>query len=161
VRINHEPKSEDTMTIQIRDAGETDAPALVRLIEQLAGGFELTNPLTEEYARECLAFPGSHVLLAEVEGEAIGLLSSSVRPDLFHAAPSCTIDELIVEQAHRGRGAGSALLGEVLRRAAALGCVEVSVTVMPDNEGAQRLYRSHGLVDEAVYLETHLEGGAP
>jgi ribosomal protein S18 acetylase RimI-like enzyme len=148
------------MEIRVRDAEAADAPALVRLIGELAGGFEQTHPLTEEYARECLAFPGSGALLAEVEGETIGLLSYSVRPDLFHAAPSCTIDELVVEHAHRGRGVGSALLGEVLRRAATLGCIEVSVTVMPDNQDAQRLYRAHGLVDEAVYLEAHLEGGA-
>lgn len=144
------------MTLRLHDATEADVTAIVRLIAELAEGYDISNPLTEEYARECLAFPGSHVLLAEAGGQAVGLLSYSVRPDLFHAAPSCQIDELVVQQAERGKGVGSALLAEVLRRAAALGCVEVSVTVMPDNEDAQRLYRAHGLVDEALYLETHL-----
>jgi ribosomal protein S18 acetylase RimI-like enzyme len=27
--------------------------------------------------------------------------------------------------------------------------------VLPDNQGAIRFYRSHGLVDEAIHLEKH------
>jgi ribosomal protein S18 acetylase RimI-like enzyme len=144
------------MTIQIRDATPADVRAIVGLIKELAGGYGAEDLLTEEYACECLAFPGSHALLAEAGGHAMGMLSYAVRPDLFHAAPSCTIDELIVHHAERGQGVGSALLKEVLRRAAALGCVEVTVTVMPENKEAQRLYRAHGLEDEALYLEAHL-----
>ncbi len=34
---------------------------------------------------------------------------------------------------------------------------EVSVTTMPDNQGAIRFYKRHGLVDEAVFLEKHFE----
>jgi ribosomal protein S18 acetylase RimI-like enzyme len=36
-----------------------------------------------------------------------------------------------------------------------MGCAEVSVSTLSDNEDAQRFYRSHGLVDEAVFLEKH------
>ena len=44
---------------------------------------------------------------------------------------------------------------EALAALEAAGCAEVSIAAMPENEGAQRLYRSLGLVDEAVYLEKH------
>jgi ribosomal protein S18 acetylase RimI-like enzyme len=150
-------KGEYSMSLLVREATEADASDIVRLIDELAEGDSVVQVLTEAYVRECLGFPGSHVLLTEVHGQAVGLLSYSVRPDLFHAAPSCQIDELVVQATERGKGVGNALLAEVLRRAAALGCVEVSVTVMPENKGAQRLYRAHGLVDEALYLETHLD----
>lgn len=76
---------------------------------------------------------------------------------VHHAAGSGLIEELIVSGSARGRGAGSALLADLLRRLAAAGCAEVSVSTMPDNEGAKRFYRSHGLVDEAVFLEKHFQ----
>jgi ribosomal-protein-alanine N-acetyltransferase len=65
------------------------------------------------------------------------------------------IEELVVRGGSRGRGVGSALLTEVVARLVEIGCTEASVTVMPDNEAAQRLYRRHGFVDEAVFLERH------
>jgi ribosomal protein S18 acetylase RimI-like enzyme len=140
----------------IRDAVPGDEATIVALIQELGAASDYGSPVREEDAARYLASPGCGVLLAEGEGEALGLLSYSIRFDLFHAANSCLIDELVVGEAHRGRGIGSALIDEVLRRAASAGCVEVSVTTMPDNEAAQALYRSHGLVDEAVFLEMHL-----
>jgi ribosomal protein S18 acetylase RimI-like enzyme len=144
------------VSIQIREAKAGDEPLVVGLIQELAEAGGDSSPITEAYVKTYLAFPGSRVLLAEEEGRAIGLLSYAVRPDLYHAANSGLIEELVVLRSDRGRGVGSALLSEVLRRLAAAGCVEVSVSTMPDNKAALRFYRSHGLVEEAVFLETHL-----
>jgi ribosomal protein S18 acetylase RimI-like enzyme len=144
------------MHLNVRDAHPGDEPHIVRLIRELAGTDDEASPITPEYARGYLAFPGSHVLLAEDEDRVIGLLSYSVRPGLYHAGASALIEELVVHAPERGRGVGSALMTELLRRVAALGCAEVSVATMPDNAGAQRLYRAHGLKDEALFLEKHL-----
>jgi ribosomal protein S18 acetylase RimI-like enzyme len=144
------------VSIQVREAKAGDEALVVGLIQELAEAGGDSSPVTEAYVTAYLAFPGSRVLLAEEEGRTIGLLSYAVRPDLYHAANSGLIEELVVLRSDRGRGVGSALLSEVLRRLAAAGCVEVSVTTMPDNETALRFYRSHGLVEEAVFLETHL-----
>jgi ribosomal protein S18 acetylase RimI-like enzyme len=145
------------MGIRIREGVPGDEPTIVELIRALGAAGDFDSPVREEDAARYMASPGCGVLLAEEECEAMGLLSYSIRFDLFHAANSCLIDELVVEEGYRGRGIGGALLDEVIRRAAAAGCVEVSVTTMPDNQGAQALYRSRGLVDEAVFLEMHLE----
>jgi ribosomal protein S18 acetylase RimI-like enzyme len=143
------------MTFQVREAGPGDEANIVALIRELAAAGGDSSPVTEETVTAYLASPGSKVLLAEEEGRVVGLLSFSVRLDLYHGAPSGMIDELVVHGADRDRGVGSALVSEVLRRLEAMGCAEASVTTMPDNEGALRFYRSHGLVDEAVFLEKH------
>ena len=147
------------MSITVRPATSTDAPAIVELIGELARNYGETSPITQEFAREYLAFPGNSILLAEEEGRVAGLLSYSLRPNLYHAANSALIEELVVRASARGRGVGSALMSELLRRLPSQGCAEVSVTTMPDNDGAIRFYRSHGLVDEAVFLEKHLFTG--
>lgn len=145
------------MSLQIRSASPGDEAAIVRLIQELANTEGEASPITEEYAAVYLSSPGSHLLLADQDGESIGLLSYSIRPDLYHAGPTALIEELVVQAAKRGRGVGSALLSELFRDLARRGVVEVSVTTMPDNQRARRFYQAHGLVDEAVFLEKHLD----
>jgi nucleoside phosphorylase/ribosomal protein S18 acetylase RimI-like enzyme len=141
--------------LDVRLAIPADAARIAALIVELAASMGETSPVSARYAKGYLGFPGSSVLLAEEDGQVIGLLSYSVRPDLFHAGNSALIEELVVSEHARGRGVGSALLNALLARLEASGCAEVSVSAMPDNAGALRFYRSHGLADEAVFLEKH------
>jgi ribosomal protein S18 acetylase RimI-like enzyme len=147
--------------IVIREATTADAPVIADLIRALeevvddSGEPEDSSPVTPEYVRSYLAYPDSYVLVAEEAGQVVGLLSYSIRPNLFHAADSALIEELIVDDRARGRGVGSALMRHLLALLEARGCAEVSVSTMPDNHGAIRFYHSHGLVDEAVFLEKH------
>jgi ribosomal protein S18 acetylase RimI-like enzyme len=143
------------VNINIREAKPGDEPFIVELIKELAETGDDSSPITHAYVTDYLASPVSHVLLAEENRQVIGLLSYSVRPDLYHAANSCLIEELVVLKSERGRGVGSALISELLQRLASLGCAEASVAAMADNEGALRFYKSHGLVDEAIFLEKH------
>jgi ribosomal protein S18 acetylase RimI-like enzyme len=147
--------SEELQMTTIRSAQTEDATSVVRLISEMAGMDGDSGPIDQEYVTYYLSCPHSYALLAEAEGQVIGLLSYSIRPNLYHAGDACLIEQLIVQEGARGRGVGSALVTELLRRLTELGCVEVSVSAMPDNEGAIRFYRSHGLTEEAVLLEKH------
>lgn len=141
--------------ITIRAAQAGDAGEIVRLIQQLAEAGGETSPLTADYLPKYMRYPGSRILLAEDGGEVFGLLSYSMRPDLYHAGDSAYIENLVVAQGRRGEGIGARLLEVALAELEAAGCVEAAIAAMPENKPAQRLYRSLGLVDEAVYLEKH------
>jgi ribosomal protein S18 acetylase RimI-like enzyme len=143
------------MDITIRDARPADAQVIVQIVREMAEEDNERTPVTEAYVAQYLASPGSGILLAEAGRNIAGLLTYSFRPGLFHAAPSCLIEQLAVRKEARSRGAGGALIKELLARTAALQCAEVSVSVMPDNAGAIRFYRRHGLTEEAVFLEKH------
>jgi ribosomal protein S18 acetylase RimI-like enzyme len=145
------------MNVHIRPAGPADASAVVRLVQELAqtGGWQ--SPLDEAYARHYLSSPGSQILLAEKDGEILGLLSYSQRPNLFHAGQTALIEELIVAEGGRSQGVGGALMEYLLPRLEKDGFAEVSVSTMLDNAGAIRFYKSHGLVDEALFLEKHFQ----
>lgn len=143
------------MEIAIRAAKIGDEDDIVSLIHQLAESAGEASPLKADYLATYWRAPGSRILLAEVDSQIAGLLSYSVRPDLYHAGDSAYIENLVVADGWRGKGIGSALMKAALAEIEAAGCAEVSIATMPDNDGAQRLYRSLGLVDEAVYLEKH------
>ena len=142
--------------LRIRQAGPGDEPVIVALVRELAATGNWHTPLTEDFARAYLAAPGCGVLLAEKAGRACGLLSYSVRPNLFHAGDTALVEELVVHRADRGGGVGHALMDAFLQAMRARGCVEVSVSTMPDNERARHFYRAHGFDDEALFLERHL-----
>ncbi len=143
------------MKATIRKATLEDATGIIELIAEHAAAGGETSPLTSSYLAQYLDSPASEILLAEAGGEVVGLLSWSVRPDLYHAADCCFIEELIVTQRQRDQGLGRALMAELFARLGDRDCAEVSLAVMQDNVGAIRFYRSLGLSEEALLLETH------
>lgn len=143
------------MTIVVREANSTDATMIVSLVRELAESMDESTSITEDYVCQYVNNPGAGILLAEESGKVIGLLSFSLRPNLFHAADGGLIEDLIVCASARGKGVGKALMVDLMARLAAKGCAEVSVSTMADNAEAIKFYRSHGLVDEALFLEKH------
>ncbi len=143
------------MTIEIREAAETDADRLVPLIAVLAGENGETTSLTPDYTRRYLATPGQGALLVLAEGEPVGLLSYSLRPGLYHAASSLVIEDLVILPAFRRRGLAKRLVTEAIALAQANGCAEISVSTGLNNLPAQALYRGEGLIDESLLLEMH------
>ena len=137
--------------ILIREAKTGDAEFVMRLIKQLGPD----SPITLDYVSTYLEGTNNEILLAVRQGNVDGLLSYSLRPDLYHAGNSVLIEELVVDQACRGEGVGSALITALMERLKDLNCKEVCLAVMPDNKRAIRFYRFHGLVEEALFLERH------
>jgi len=145
------------MSISIRQAQPADATTIAELIRELAEGEEEETPVTVAYVIGYLTVPGNGVLLAERGGNTLGLISYSIRPNLYHAADSCLIEELIVHREARGTGVGRALVDDLTRRAMVLECAEISVSTLPDNDAAIQFYRILGFTDEALFLEKHLQ----
>ena len=145
------------MTITIRQAGPGDEAAIVRLTQEMAAGEDDVSPVDEHYARRFLASPAAGVLLAEDDGEAVGLLSYALVPGLYHAADSGLIELLIVTGTRRGEGIGHRLVRAALRAFREAGCAEASVSTGEENAGAQKVYRDAGLTESSLLLETHFD----
>lgn len=137
--------------LYIRSADLADAAHIVRLVHQMGPDSEVT----EDYVLHYLSGMDRGVLLACLGEQVAGLLSYSLRADLYHAGNSVLIEELVVDEKHRGQGIGGALMDELLKRMDGSGCRELCLAVMPDNEGAIRFYKRHGLLEEALFLERH------
>jgi ribosomal protein S18 acetylase RimI-like enzyme len=137
----------------IRSARPSDADHIVRLIRQMGSD----SDVSEEYVLHYLSGLERCVLVACLDDHVVGLLSYSVRADLYHAGNSMLIEELVVDEGHRGNGLGGALMDALLKIAEGLACRELCLAVMPDNEPAIRFYKRHGLVEEALFLERHFK----
>lgn len=96
----------------------------------------------EDRWRARLALPGSHNLLATLEGEPAGMASGVPSSD-----PE--VAELIsmwISPAARGQGVGAALIAEVARWARSRGAGRLRLAVSEGNEAAVRLYERCGFV---------------
>jgi ribosomal protein S18 acetylase RimI-like enzyme len=99
---------------------------------------------------------GGFVLAARIDGDLAGY--AAVR---FHDGPDDTWDvgdryaelwTLVVDEARRGEGIGSALLDEVDARLERAGVEGLEIGVVAGNEGALRLYERRGLKPSLVQL---------
>ena len=79
-------------------------------------------------------------LIAESEGELVGIVHFFPHPDTWQAKPVCYLQDLYVGQPHRGRGLGRSLIQEVVKRAAEAGWSHVYWQTAHDNARARRLY---------------------
>ncbi len=130
------------MTIEIRQITQvSDAleEAFARLMPQLSP--RLGAPSREELRRVAGSETGE--LLAAVAGERIvGVLTLA-----WYDAPSgrkAWIEDVVVDGAARGCGAGDALVRAAVEHAARIGAGKVMLTSNPAREAARALYRTVG-----------------
>ncbi len=100
------------------------------------------------YVEELLCDPQALVLLAEVDGRAVGCLVALLRSrpalPLFVPGSMVVVDSLAVDAAYRRQGLGRALLAEAEAWARENGASSVELNVYEFNEGAIAFYRELG-----------------
>lgn len=128
------------VTVEVaREATAELVEAFARLVPQLSRS---SAPPGKEELEEMVGAPGTHVLVAR-DGEAIlGTLTLVV----FRIPPGMRawIEDVVVDEAARGRGVGEALTLRAIEVAAAAGAKTVDLTSRPSREAANRLYQRLG-----------------
>jgi ribosomal protein S18 acetylase RimI-like enzyme len=122
--------------------------AFDRLLPQLS---QSAQSLDAGALNELVAWPGNRVLVARVDGEIVGVLTLVMFP--IPTGLRAWVEDVIVDEAARGRGVGAALTQEAVRLANADGARTVDLTSRPSREAANRLYERLGfqLRDSKVY----------
>jgi ribosomal protein S18 acetylase RimI-like enzyme len=119
-----------------------------------------TWELRSELYAELLAKPDTLLLLAEVEGSAVGYGLAHVLPtkdswvaDTWVTGPRIgEIESLSVLPQYRGSGLGSQLLDQLERHLTNLGVDDLILGVLPGNRDAIRLYEGRGYRPTWTYL---------
>jgi GNAT superfamily N-acetyltransferase len=130
------------MGLTVRDALTPDSEAIAALLGQL--GYP-TEPATVEARLERLSIVGDRVVVADLDGRAVGLAHLQVAPAIELDQPAAKIGALVVDEAHRGRGIGRALVEAVEEEARARGCEVLFLTTSNRRDDAHAFYERLGL----------------
>ncbi len=168
-------------SVTFRPATPGDCPAIAKLfrmssdgvadyiwkgLEDEYPGLKGEEIGAERYAREGTEFSYENCLMAEQDGQIIGMLHSFLMdvdddplPEDFDPVlrPYAELEEdqslyisgIAVEEEVRGQGIGRALMIAADRRAEELDCRSISLIVFEQNEGAKRLYDRLGFKETA------------
>ncbi len=141
------------MTVHIRRACSSDAPALAVLLRDLHM-FDFVNNQPAEAVQAqvqkhldlCLADDSHSVCAAENDaGHFVGYVSVHWLPYLLHPGPEGYISELFVGLEARSEGVGTQLLTAVKQEAEARGCYRLSLLNLRDRESYRRgFYEQRG-----------------
>lgn len=153
--------------LRIREATETDAPALrdyaERLfLEDLPGILRHPIPTLEDevaFIRSRADQPNSVMLLAEVAGALVGLmaLTGESRAEESHAGTF----GLSVDKQWRGRGIGGVLIEALIEWAPAHGVTRLQAYVCDTNPRALTLYERYGFEREGLCRAAVIRDGRP
>jgi ribosomal protein S18 acetylase RimI-like enzyme len=114
--------------------------AFARLVPQLSTS---AQPPSRADLEKIVSSPAARILLAhDDDGKIIGSLTLIV----FRTPTGgrAWIEDVVVDEAARGQGAGEALVSEAIRLASELGARTVDLTSRPSREAANSLYEKVG-----------------
>lgn len=138
---------------RIYEATEADdrlREALQRLIVQLLPAGEVSSGRLERMVGD----PSIDLFVAEAEGRIVGMLTLAVYETL--TARRGWVEDVVVDDAYRRRGAGRALVDRAIERARERGIDTLSFTSAAKRRAAHALYRSRGFetVDTVLLRRT-------
>lgn len=122
-----------------------------RDVERVVAASSLFDgPATGEWASLFLARDGHHLLVASIDGTDVGFVSGveMTHPD---KGTEMFLYELAVDEAHRRRGVGRALVAALRDLAVERGCYGMWVATDDDNVAAIRTYRSAGATEPSPH----------
>ena len=125
--------------IEVTEVTDELVEAFAGLIPQLSSS---NPPPSRDFLTRIVESEASILLVAIEDGKILGSLTLVV-----FAIPTgirAWIEDVVVDDAGRGKGVGSALNTDALARASALGATTVDLTSRPTREAANRLYQRLG-----------------
>jgi GNAT superfamily N-acetyltransferase len=130
------------MGLTIRDARAGDADAIALLLGQL--GYP-TEPGALPARLERLVIVGDRLVVAELGERVVGFAQLHVSPAIEYEQPAAKISALVVDESHRGRGIGRALVEAMEAEARTRRCALLFLTAAVRREDAHEFYRRVGL----------------
>lgn len=128
------------VTVELATAATDDlVETVARILPQLSRS---SPPPTAAELAEIIDSPASEVLVARVDGKIVGTLTLVIFR--IPTGMRAWIEDVVVDEAARGHGAGEALNRFALDVAKQRGCKTVDLTSRPSREAANRMYQRIG-----------------
>ena len=144
---------ESQPSVRIRPATREDVPAIVRMLadDPLGSTRErYEDPLPAEYwsAWDAIeADPNQLLIVAEVDGEAAGVLQLTLIPGLTRLGSwRALVEGVRIDRARRGAGLGEIMFRWAIEEATRRGCRLIQLTTDKQRPDAHRFYERLGFV---------------
>lgn len=146
-----------------------ESQAVVEVLNSYAshlvgGGVPLSATVRQNLGSELAKRPQAIVLLAWLEGQAVGLVIAFEGFSTFACKPLINVHDLAVLPKFQCRGVGKALMAAVEVEAVRRGCCKLTLEVLENNSHARELYEAVGFASyqlnpatgRALFLEKKL-----
>lgn len=144
----------------IRKATHNDIPAISELyreqfreMSKLIPDFIKEGDQSIEFLEKTISNDDSDILVYENDGIVVGfiLLQAKERPDFDFMLPGkyCYIMDIIITEAHRNKGFGTALMNSAKDWAKEQNCNLINLDVLVNNHGTIKLYEKLGFIPKA------------
>ena len=130
------------MAVIVRSAGEVDRVACLDLVSTLT-----SRPASPGWASayDALLTGLRGAIQVAVEGEQVlGVVTVSYNLTIRYGGEYCTLEELIVDPATRGRNVGGMLVEAAVSAARQRGCAEMDLYLSARTEGNRPFYEKYG-----------------
>lgn len=130
------------MTVElVKHATSEVIDSINRLIPQLSSS---APSLTANQVEALVDQPDIHLFFYRPEegGPVLGMLTLATF--MIPTGLRAWIEDVVVDEAARGKGAGQLLVEAAAKKAAELGCKTIDLTSRPSREAANRLYQRCG-----------------
>jgi GNAT superfamily N-acetyltransferase len=152
------------MSVEIRSGTRADVPIIADLIRGLARYERLEDQvmMTPEKLEETLfgARQYAETLIAEEGGEPVGFALFFHNYSTFLAQPGIYLEDLFVQESHRGKGVGRALLARLAALAVERRCGRLEWAVLDWNQDAIGFYERLGARANSDWTVYRLTGDA-
>ncbi len=134
----------------IREATNKDVGGIIDVLKTI---YLQDAAWAEGAIKRLLATENYVILVAELDGKLVGFIDYYFLPSIWEKWNEATINNLFVHKDYQGKGVGSRMLKEVIKRADDIEIMELHVGTEKDNQRAIRLYKNHGFLQEHLLLE--------
>ncbi|MGI8578474.1 MAG: GNAT family N-acetyltransferase [Nocardioidaceae bacterium] len=132
-------------------------PELVEAFNRLLPQLSMSaSSVDVEALQRVLSWNGNVVFVARCDGQIVGALTLVTFP--IPSGPRSWIEDVVVDEAARGKGVGEALVERAIQSARASGVRSVDLTSRPTRAAANRLYQRLGfeLRESVLYRRSNL-----
>ena len=130
------------MSLTIRDAKLSDAPALAALMCER--GYETTSAEMSRRLKSILSDPRYGTFVAEIDNEIRGMIGTLTHASHEHNDLSGKIIALVVSRKHRQSGVGRALIAAAEKDFASRNVSRITLTTRFEREEAHQFYEALG-----------------
>ena len=136
------------MSVSIRLAESADLSKCLELLNILVGVSDNDHELFDaETFNELISKARGCLVVAEEDGDLLGMASISFNLALRYNGEYCQLEELVVDPKARGKNVGGLLLEESIRMAKARGCKEFGLYLLESTKHNEPFYAKYGFVN--------------